>query len=81
MLIGRGGKHTRNIYDITGAKIRVRGKGSGHKEVDGTKEAPVPLMVAVTSDGTDTSKFARAVKMMTDKLHEVNGLFAQFSLQ
>ncbi len=34
----------------TNVKIRVRGRGSGHMEVD-NKEAPVPLMVAVISQG------------------------------
>ena len=80
MLIGKSGKNTRHINDVTGAKIRVRGNGSGHKEIESKREAPVPLMVAVTSDGADASKFAGAVEMTTDKLKEVNREFLKFSL-
>lgn len=39
MLIGKSGKHIVNIHFQTQAKIRIRGQGSGHKEVqhaDGT---------------------------------------------
>jgi hypothetical protein len=79
-IIGRGGKNTRDIAEVTGAKVRVRGRGSGHKEIEGKKEAPVPLMVAVTSEAIDASQFARAVKMMIQKLDEVNGLFRQFCI-
>ena len=78
-LIGHGGHNTKNIYLLTGAKIRVRGRGSRHKEVDGIKEAPVPLMVAVTSDSTDADKFCKAVRLMTDKLEEANDVFARFA--
>ena len=81
MLIGRGGKNTRDIYDITGAKIRIRGRGSNHKEIEGIREAPVPLMVAVTSDGANASKFSQAVDMMIAKLNEANKTFAQFCFQ
>jgi hypothetical protein len=77
-LIGHNGMHTKHIYNVTGAKVRVRGRGSGHKEVGGIQEAPVPLMVAVTSDGTDASKFRDAVWLMTTKLDEVNAAFATF---
>jgi hypothetical protein len=78
-LIGYGGKNTKNISLLTGAKIRVRGRGSGHKEVDGIKEAPVPLMVAVTSDGTDADKFCKAVRLITYKLQEANDVFTLFA--
>lgn len=33
MLIGKSGKHIYNIHIETQAKIRIRGQGSGHKEV------------------------------------------------
>ena len=62
MLIGRSGCHMREIYQATNARLRVRGRGSGHLEVDGAKEAPVPLMVAVTSEGVDQARFRTAVE-------------------
>jgi hypothetical protein len=69
------------IFKRTGAKIRVRGRGSGHMEVDGIREAPVPLMVAITSDGTDAENFELAVKLTIQKLDEVNELFVQYCHQ
>ncbi|CAE8702826.1 unnamed protein product, partial [Polarella glacialis] len=52
-LIGRGGCNMRKIAEATGSKIRIRGRGSGHLEIDGKTEAPTPLMVAVTTDRAD----------------------------
>jgi hypothetical protein len=60
-LIGRGGCNMRRIANETNAKIRIRGRGSGHLEVDGKSEAPTPLMVAVTSDLQDPSGFKAAI--------------------
>jgi hypothetical protein len=80
-LIGRGGHNTKTVNEATGAKVRIRGKGSGHKEVDGAREAPVPLMVAITSDVEDTLQFARAVQMMTTVLDRANAQFGMFCKQ
>ena len=66
-LIGRGGCHTKGIYDLTGAKLRVRGQGSGHKEWDG-EEASVPLMLAVSLDNDQEDKFVKAMKLCLWKL-------------
>ncbi|CAE8716544.1 unnamed protein product, partial [Polarella glacialis] len=81
MLIGRGGRNMREIFAATNAKIRVRGRGSGHLEVDGNKEAPVPLMIAVTSDGGNPHDFNLAVTMTITKLDEVTVLFTEFCQQ
>mmetsp|Transcript_84737 Transcript_84737/g.197041 ORF Transcript_84737/g.197041 Transcript_84737/m.197041 type:complete len:310 (-) Transcript_84737:80-1009(-) len=78
MLIGRGGRNMREIFLKTHAKIRVRGRGSGHFEVDNKKEAPVPLMVAVTSNKTESDDFKKAVEMTLSRLKEVSRHFAQF---
>ena len=80
-LIGESGCHLREIYQATYAKLRVRGRGSGHLEVDGATEAPVPLMVAVTSEGVDQARFRTAVEMTISKLRVVQGLFVQFCQQ
>jgi len=67
-LIGRGGRRVRAIADATNAKVRIRGRGSGHLEVDGVSEAPAPLMVAVTSDHDDAAGFRAAVAMVLQEL-------------
>ena len=80
MLIGESGCHTREIYQATNA--RLRGRGSGYLEVDGAREANVPLMVAVTSEGVDQAHdFRTAVEMTISKLRVVQGLFVQFCQQ
>jgi len=81
MLIGRGGRNMSNIFCATNAKLRIRGKGSGHLEVDGRKEARVPLMVAVTANKMDLEGFRRAVEMTIERLREVAEHFKQFCLQ
>ena len=49
-LIGRRGLNLRKIAEATDSKIRVRGRGSGHLEPEAGKEAPTPLMVAITTN-------------------------------
>jgi len=78
MLIGRGGNKMRRIAEVTGAKIRIRGRGSGHLEIDGKEEAPTPLMVAVTTDQTDHTAFARAIQMTLVELRTVEERFKMF---
>jgi len=78
MLIGRGGQNMRKIANATGAKIRVRGRGSGHLEIDGQREAPTPLMVAVTTEKKDSHGFRAAVEMTLHELRIVDGRFKAF---
>ena len=67
-LIGKGGQNMRNIYGATGAKIRIRGHGSGHCEVEGAREAPVHLMMAITALKSQTHQFRQAVDMAVELL-------------
>ena len=78
ILIGRRGENMQYIFSKTGAKIRVRGVGSGHKEVKGNEEAPVPLMVAVTSQGQMQTTFVMAVQMTIDILTKVETQYIEF---
>ncbi|CAK9034072.1 unnamed protein product [Durusdinium trenchii] len=80
-LIGRKGCNMRKIADLTGAKIRIRGRGSGHLEVDGKYEAPTPLMVAVTTNLEDPDKFRQAMQMTLKELKSVEGRFKSFCTQ
>ena len=78
VLIGRQGVHMSKIFTATGAKLRIRGRGSGHLEVDGKKEAPVPLQVAVTVNKGEPSHFKKAVDMVVVQLLEVTEHYKQF---
>ena len=93
ILIGRYGRHMKEINRATDAKVRVRGRGSGHLEVDrkmmnkgmpkvsGVKEAPVPLTVAITLHSAQRDHFRTAVDMTISKLQDVQDLFVQFCEQ
>ncbi|CAE7191541.1 unnamed protein product [Symbiodinium microadriaticum] len=70
-IIGRCGTNTKSIYEETGCKVRVRGRGSGHKEQGSNKEAPTSLMLAVTAEATNSDGFCRAVAMSLSLLKEV----------
>jgi hypothetical protein len=78
MLIGGEGKNTKDIFKETGAKIRIRGKGSKYLEVDGIHEAPVPLMIAITQEKTSMGKFHKAVKLTLALLHKVTESYKTF---
>ncbi|CAE7717869.1 Dnah7 [Symbiodinium pilosum] len=60
-IIGKGGINTRSIHEETGCKVRVRGRGSGHKEQHSNQEAPTNLMLAVTSEASNKEGFISAV--------------------
>lgn len=80
-LIGRGGCNMRRIADRTGAKLRIRGRGSGHLEIDGEREAPTPLMVAVTTDKGDAHGFRKAIELTINELASVEQKFHVFCRQ
>lgn len=67
----------RSIAEATGAKIRIRGRGSGHLEIDGQREAPTPLMVAVTTDKCDENSFRAAIEMTLKELRSVEKRFEE----
>merc|ERR1712107_713062 len=74
-LIGRNGCNTRKIAEA-GAKVRIRGRGSGHLELNGKHEAPTPLMIAVTTDRADPVSFKNAIVMTLQELRAVEQKFA-----
>lgn len=82
-IIGRGGRCTKGIFEATGAKVRLRGVGSGFREArtrsGGLREARVPLMLAITSDRGDRENFRRAVEMAVDHLRSIGCRFASFN--
>jgi len=81
MLIGRGGQNMRKIADATNAKVRVRGRGSGHLEIEGKREAPTPLMVAVTTEKKDMAGFRQSIDMTLAELRIVEHRFRNHCLK
>jgi hypothetical protein len=77
-LIGSRGCNMIEIMEATSAKLRIRGKGSGHYEVDGVREAPVPLMLAITANKDEPDLFILAVKMAIMKLEDLYVEFRRY---
>lgn len=71
IIIGWKGCNTRRIAEATQAKVRVRGKGSGHLESTTGKEAPTPLMMVVATEANNDDGFFQAVKMTIELLRYV----------
>lgn len=76
-IIGHGGANTKRIFEKTGAKIRLRGRGSGHNEGE-RGEAPVPLMLAVTSDTRNQENFLHACELSSQLLQTVTSKYPDF---
>jgi hypothetical protein len=76
-LIGRGGRNTKEIFEATQTKVRVRGTGSGHIEING-REAPVPLMVALAGERCSPEDFRTAFSMTETLLLDVSERFEGF---
>jgi hypothetical protein len=76
-LIGKGGTHTRAIFEATRTKVRVRGRGSEHIETDG-REAPVPLMIALAAEHNIPEDFRTAFTMTKKHLFDMSALFDKF---
>lgn len=77
MLIGRRGCNVKPIHEATGAKLRIRGKGSGHKEKDG-QEADIPPMVAISTLKRCDADFCDAVQRTLDILKRVGVRYEEF---
>lgn len=78
-LIGRGGCNTRAIFEATGTKVRIRGRGSGHQEQGCKSEANAHLMIAITADCSRTSEFRKAFEMTRDLVARIAQRFDEFS--
>ena len=82
ILIGRNGSGTKPVFEATHCKVRIRGIGSKHYEThECTREAQVPLQVAVTSDKKSIDLFRLAVDMLVDELNVLSDLYKRFCLQ
>merc|ERR1712183_29944 len=72
MLIGKGGCNTRRIADLTNTHVRLRGKGSGHREYPRGREAPIPLMLVVSTEAENREGFKQAVHMSVELLQLID---------
>jgi len=77
-IIGHGGSCTKGIFDATACKIRLRGRGSMHMEGPGNREAPVHLMLAVTTEPGRHESFRKAFDMSVELLKGVENRFRVF---
>ncbi len=59
-IIGPLGTNIRPIHEATGAKIRLRGIGSGHLEGPRRSECPLPLHICISATSRDASDSALA---------------------
>lgn len=82
-VIGPNGNNTKHIFEMTDAKIRLRGRGSGHEEKGqkGLPAARVHLMLAVATDVGNEKKFATAVQMSAQLLSTVSEQYLEFCTQ
>merc|ERR1711972_45867 len=80
-LIGCKGENTRNIWQETDTKVRVRGRGSGHLEIGTGREANAHLMMAITADHGRTKDFCAAVVLVKELLDHVFTCFDEFCRQ
>jgi len=77
-LIGKHGWHMKEISQTgLATKARVRGKGSRHRETNG-EEAPVPLMIAITSDPSDAEGFKEAMRRAMVLLQDVSQKYVAY---
>ena len=79
--IGKRGVHTSQVFEDTGAKVRVRGQGSGHLEVESAREACVPLMISISAHGDDEDAFLRAVAAVIERLVELHVDYGDYCMK
>merc|ERR1712061_467160 len=80
-LIGHRGQNTRDIWEQTDTKVRIRGRGSGHVEMHTGREAIAHLMMAVTADHGRKEDFRTAVELVKSLLEHVFARFDAFCQQ
>ena len=61
-IIGPQGEHMKNIHEVTGAKLRLRGKRSNFREGTDNRESDDPLHLCVTA--ADDLNYQRACEMV-----------------
>jgi len=75
-IIGSKGCNMKKIVDVSGAKLRLRGKGSGYLEGPTKEESPEPLHLCVSSTSLDG--YNAAVNAVTEILESVYEDYRKF---
>merc|ERR1712224_593813 len=75
-LIGPGGERVKQIALESGAKLRIRGRGSNFREGPEQKESTDPLMMCVSAPSQ--SSFDCAVARVTELLETVHEQYREF---
>ena len=78
-IIGQKGCNMKKIVDVSGAKLRLRGKGSGYMEGPTKSESPEPLHLCVSC--TSETGYNAAVQAVTEILEGVYEDYAKFRRQ
>merc|ERR1711988_1074433 len=79
-LLGDRGSHMKEIAESSGAKLRIRGRGSGFLEGAEKREASdEPLMLCISA--TSASGFATATEDVESLLEYVHGQYKDFCLK
>eukprot|EP00929_Paragymnodinium_shiwhaense_P106805 TRINITY_DN7252_c0_g1_i1.p1 TRINITY_DN7252_c0_g1~~TRINITY_DN7252_c0_g1_i1.p1 ORF type:complete len:427 (+),score=98.31 TRINITY_DN7252_c0_g1_i1:193-1473(+) len=80
-LIGKGGCNTRAIWEATGVKVRLRGRGSGHAEPGTKREADCHPMMALAAETGQEENLKEAVKLAQQRLNDVCKRYRKFCWQ
>jgi hypothetical protein len=75
-LLGDHGAHMKVIAENTGAKLRIRGRGSGFKEGQDNVEADEPLMICISA--TASEGFGNATEDVESLLKHVHDQYYAF---
>merc|ERR1712224_1015292 len=75
-LLGDHGAHMKAIAENTGAKLRIRGRGSGFKEGPDNVEANEPLMICVSA--TSSEMFQESTKDVERLLKDIHDQYYAF---
>merc|ERR1712193_580992 len=75
-LLGDHGSHMKAIAESTGAKLRIRGRGSGFKEGPENVEANDPLMICISA--TSSKGFVDSTKDVESLLKHVHNQYCAF---
>ncbi|CAJ1394800.1 unnamed protein product [Effrenium voratum] len=75
-LLGDRGHNMKLIASATGAKLRLRGRGSGFKEGPRRVESRDPLMLCISS--TDEEKHQEAVRLVRELVEDVYEQYSAF---
>mmetsp|Transcript_20534 Transcript_20534/g.57012 ORF Transcript_20534/g.57012 Transcript_20534/m.57012 type:complete len:294 (-) Transcript_20534:185-1066(-) len=75
-LLGSHGAHVKPIAERTGAKLRLRGRGSKFLEGVERQESTDPLMLCVSAP--DVAAYAEAVRLVSERLEAIYAAYHKF---